>query len=249
MSISFKELEQFNQDGYVIKKNLFSGQEVDKLVHAVEAGGRVSESVNTKLDQSGKKAKLAIWHELGHDIWSAASICPRIVNSVRILLGEEISFFHGKVMFKEAHSGGAWEWHQDYGYWYKEGFVFPHMLSAFVALDPATRENGCLKVLKGSHKLERMEHGTVGSQVGADGERIDQIDQYFETVECEMTPGSVLFFDSNLLHSSSANDSDHHRRAFIMCYNALSNPQLKDGHMTYREICPTGNDEGIIQHL
>ena len=98
------------------------------------------------------KARLAIWHELGDDIWAAASTNPRIVNNLRILLGEEIAFFHGKVMLKEAKQGGAWEWHQDYGYWYNQGFAFPRLISAFVALDAATKENGCLQVLRGSHR-------------------------------------------------------------------------------------------------
>ena len=42
---------------------------------------------------------------------------PRIVNSMRALLREEIYHWHSKVMLKYPEGGGAWEWHQDYGYW------------------------------------------------------------------------------------------------------------------------------------
>ena len=66
-------------------------------------------------------------------------------------MGEEITFFHGKVIFKEAKKGGAWEWPQDYGYCYDEGFAFPRMISASIAIDRATKKNGCLEVLRGSH--------------------------------------------------------------------------------------------------
>src|SRR5688572_5928381 len=45
--------------------------------------------------------------------------------------------------------GGAWEWHQDYGYWYGNGCLWPNMLSVIIAIDPNTRENGCFQLLKG----------------------------------------------------------------------------------------------------
>jgi ectoine hydroxylase-related dioxygenase (phytanoyl-CoA dioxygenase family) len=217
------------------------------MLNDVEAGGRVASYTRGNEDASGKKAKLAIWHELGDDIWAAASTNPRIVNNVRILLGEEIAFFHGKVMLKEARQGGAWEWHQDYGYWYNQGFAFPRMLSAFVALDGATKENGCLQVLRGSHKLGRLEHGKVGAQTGADPARIGAIEALFERVYVEMSPGSTLFFHSNLLHSSGPNDSDKHRRSFIMCYNALANPQFTETKTFEQRPCPVSADDAILQ--
>ena len=63
---------------------------------------------------------------------------------------------------KEAKQGGAWEWHQDHGYWYDQGFVFPRMISALIAIDPATGKNGCLGMLRGSQQLGRVTHGSFG---------------------------------------------------------------------------------------
>ena len=107
----------FDRDGYVLVENVFSEAEVAAMLRDVESGERVARTRSGREDSSGKKAGIAIWTELGDDIWAAASSHPHIVNAVRILLREEIAFFHGKVMLKEARSGGAWEWHQDYGYW------------------------------------------------------------------------------------------------------------------------------------
>lgn len=217
----------YDRDGYVLLPAVFNSREVAAMLSDVEGGGgRVAANTRGNEDTSGKKAKLAIWHELGDDIWASTSTHPGVVNTVRALMGEEVAFFHGKVMLKEAGTGGAWEWHQDYGYWYNQGFAFPRMLSAFAALDQATVENGCLQVLKGSHRLGRLDHGKVGAQTGADPARIAQIETLFERVYVEMEPGSVLFFHSNLLHMSGPNLSAHHRRSFIICYNALANPQF-----------------------
>lgn len=242
--------EAYDRDGYVLLPDLFTREEIAALLGEI-GGERIVSNTRGNEDTSGKKAKLAIWHELGQDIWAAVSTNPRLVNAVRVALGEEIAFFHGKVMLKEAGTGGAWEWHQDYGYWYNQGFVYPRMLSAFVALDAANRENGCLQVLKGSHKLGRLEHGKVGAQTGADPDRIAEIETLFERVHVEMTPGSCLIFHSNLLHMSGPNESTHHRRSFIICYNALGNPQLGafrvSGKTAEDRPCPVGSDDNILQ--
>jgi ectoine hydroxylase len=250
MFLSEQDVFNYAQNGYVLVPDLFSRQEVEILLYAVESGPRISSNTHARRDSSGKIAKLAIWHELGDDIWAAVSTNPRIVNSIRILLNEEISFFHGKVMLKEARSGGAWEWHQDYGYWYDQGFAFPRMMSAFIGLDPATRENGCLQVLKGSHKLGRLSHNAVSDQTGAEPARLPVIETLFERVVVEMTPGSVLFFHCNLLHTSAPNDSNSHRRSFIICYNALANPQFVNNDLLQRvdrPVCPVSSDDAILK--
>jgi len=246
MILSHNEVQQYERDGFVLVPEVFTDVEVQAMMHAI-GGDRVASSSIGIADTTGKKARLAIWFELGNDIWAAASTCPRIVNNVRILMHEEVAFFHGKVMLKEAKSGGAWEWHQDYGYWYDQGFVFPHMISAFVALDPATIENGCLNVLRGSHQLGRLSHTQVGTQTGADPTRMPSIEKMFERVQVQMTPGSVLFFHCNLLHTSAPNLSEQHRRSFIMCYNALANPQLAEKKTSGQVPCPVGADDAILR--
>ena len=245
--LTAEQTANYHRDGYVLVPDLFRKDEIGALLRDVEGGERVAAATRGNEDASGKKAKLAIWHELGNDVWAAASTNPRVVNNVRILLAEEIAFFHGKVMLKEAGQGGAWEWHQDYGYWYNQGFVYPTMISVFVALDAATKENGCLQVLKGSHLLGRLEHGKVGSQTGADPSKIDQLEPLFEKVYVEMEPGTALFFHSNLLHSSGPNTSERHRRSFIMCYNALGNPQLGEVKTSEQRPCPVSADDAILQ--
>ncbi len=247
MYIDQAKVTDFQEDGFLMLSQVFRDREIAAMLAAVEQGQRVATTTVGRTDTTGKQARLAIWHELGDDIWAAASTCPRIVNSIRILLGEEVAFFHGKVMLKEAGTGGSWEWHQDYGYWYDQGFAFPRMLSAFVALDPATRENGCLQVLRGSHLLGRLDHGNVGDQTGTDVQRIRLVEKHFEHVYCEMKPGDVLFFHCNLLHASGPNDSSQHRRAFIMCYNALANPQLTEYKTAEQRPCPVSTDDAIEQ--
>lgn len=247
--ITEDQVNNYQRDGYIIVPELFRSEEVFAMIHEVEGGDRVAKHTRGNEDTSGRTARLAIWGDIGEDIWGAVSTCPRVVNNVRILLGEETAFFHGKVMLKEAKSGGAWEWHQDYGYWYDQGFVFPRMMSVFVALDRATIQNGCLQVLKGSHRMGRLEHGRVGMQTGANRERFAQIEPFFERVQVELEPGSALFFHCNLLHTSGPNDSDFHRRSFIICYNALGNPVINGKNGAEDRPCPVSSEEAILKFV
>lgn len=245
--LSQEDVFNYQRDGYIFVKNLFTPEEVKVMLDEIESSSTINQYLGIRQDASGRQTKLSIWHSLNNDVWAAASTNPRMVNNARILLGEDVAFFHGKVMLKEARSGGAWEWHQDYGYWYDQGFVFPRMMSAFVALDPATSENGCLRILKGSHKMGRLTHGVVGDQTGADMTRLNQLSKYFEEVKCEMEPGTVLFFDCNLLHTSAPNDSEYHRRSFIIAYNALSNPQFRKKQLCSTDPCPLSADDAILK--
>ena len=72
------------------------------------------------------------------------------------LLGDEVYHFHHKMMLKEPRVGGAWEWHQDYGYWYKNGCLLPDMVSCLVALDPARSAPPAYETLRGLIHREEM---------------------------------------------------------------------------------------------
>ncbi len=91
------------------------------------------------------------------------------------------------------------------------------MASVAIAVDPATRENGCMQVLAGSHELGRVDHVQIGEQQGADPERAEVARNGLELVHCTLDPGDSLFFHSNLLHRSDQNRSDHPRWSMVCC--------------------------------
>ena len=120
---------------------------------------------------------------------------------------------------KDPLVGGVWTWHQDYGYWYRNGVLWPLPVSVSVAIDPATRENGCLQVIPRSHELGRIDHLQSGDQAGADMERVNAVLERLPLVHCEMEPGDAVFFHPNMLHRSDMNRSQHPRWSMICCYN------------------------------
>jgi ectoine hydroxylase-related dioxygenase (phytanoyl-CoA dioxygenase family) len=150
-------------------------------------------------------------------------------------------------MQKEPQVGGAWEWHQDYGYWYKNGFLYPEaLISAMLALTEATKQNGCLQVLKGSHKMGRFEHNFVGEQQGADMPFVEEAMKVCERVYVELNPGDILFFHSNILHMSEANLSDKPRWSFISAYNLSYNVPFREKSTSCITPIKTVDDEAIL---
>jgi hypothetical protein len=232
---SAEQIGRFQADGFFIAESLLDAEEVDLLRTIARADHQLVQEAASRGDGEGGAIRLAVDNELRDDLYGAIVRSRRIVDTMEALLAGEVYHYHHKMILKEPFVGGAWAWHQDYGYWYHNGCLAPLLASCMIAVDRATKANGCLQVVRGSHRLGRIEHGKVGEQTGvADRERLEAILQRFELVHCELEPGSAIFFDSNLLHRSDQNKSPDPRWAFIACYNARRNdPYLESRHPRY----------------
>ncbi|MES2652499.1 MAG: phytanoyl-CoA dioxygenase family protein [Bacteroidota bacterium] len=237
----------FDRDGYVLIKGMLKPEEVKKLYSIAIEDEVISKKSFDRGDSNGLRTKLALWYSLGDDAYSLLARSKRIVEGANLLLAGESVHFHSKLMQKEPKVGGAWEWHQDYGYWYRDGFLYPQMLSVLTALSPATKENGCLQVLKGSHLVGRIEHGFSGEQVGANQERVDELMKKLELVFVEMEAGDTLFFHSNTLHRSDANLSDAPRWSLISAYNLITNKPYKGNYPSASEVINIVNDQTLLE--
>lgn len=223
------EIAEFHRDGFLLLPNLLDEEETNLLREIAKADQTLERDAGSRADGEGGAVKLVVRNDLPEDtIYGAIVRSARIVHTCEQVLGDEVYHYHHKMILKEAKVGGAWAWHQDYGYWYNNGCLWPDMASCMIAVDRATEENGCLQVVRGSHRLGRIEHGKVGDQTGADPERVAEIVKRLETVYVEMEPGSAVLFHGNTLHRSDQNKSDHPRWAFICCYNTRHNDPYKD---------------------
>jgi hypothetical protein len=220
----------FERDGYVLKQGFFDAEEVRLLQAAIAGDPAIARNVTKLNDSKGASTELALWNHPGDDVFGMVARSARVVDGMERLLGGAVYHYHSKLTMKRPRVGGAWDWHQDYGYWYNNGCLFPDMASVFIAIDPSRRANGCLEVLRGSHRMGRIDHGRVGGQTGADMERVEHAMKILDRVYCEMDPGDALFFHSNTLHSSSQNVSDRSRNVLLCCYNRVDNDPYKEHH-------------------
>jgi ectoine hydroxylase-related dioxygenase (phytanoyl-CoA dioxygenase family) len=232
-----QQIDLFHKDGYVIVKNFLTPAAVEKLYSTAIGDNTMENNAINVTDQTGKNSKLSLWFTPGNDVFGYLTRSESIVNGVAALLDSDapVCHFHSKLMQKEPKVGGAWEWHQDYGYWYKNQFMFPdQLISVMVALTPANKQNGCLQVIKGSHKLGRINHGFAGEQVGADMVMVNNALKTMDLVYVEIAPGDALFFHSNILHRSEANLSDHPRWSIISCYASQSNLAYNENSTSWK---------------
>jgi ectoine hydroxylase len=228
----------FERDGYVFVRGFYSAAETDLLRKAMEQDPAISAHMYNRGDAEGAVTRMVTWNEPGDSVYGLASRAEKMVDTMEHLLGGEVYHYHSKLTAKEPFEGGAWEWHQDYGYWYNNGCLFPYMASAMIALDPCTQDNGCLQVLRASHLMGRIDHGLLdGDQVGADLVRVNKALEQLELVYCIMAPGDALFFHCNTLHRSDQNRSPNRRWTILNCYNAArNNPYKTHHHASYKKI-------------
>lgn len=228
----------FQRDGFLLVPDLLDAEETELLGRIARLDHALAQARTSRADGEGGAVELVVENELPAEaIYSAIVQSEPLVSAMETLLGDEVYHYHHKMILKEPRTGGAWTWHQDYGYWYNNGCLFPDMASCMFAVDRATRENGCLQVIRGSHRMGRIDHVRRGDQTGADLERVEAALQRLELVYVEMSPGSAVIFHGNTLHRSNQNRSELPRWAFICCYNTRSNDPCRPGrHPRYSPL-------------
>jgi ectoine hydroxylase-related dioxygenase (phytanoyl-CoA dioxygenase family) len=248
--LSAEAIDAYHRDGYLVIPGFCSKTETDRLYNTALQDQAMSKHALDLNDSSGKKTRLSLWFTPGNDVFGYLTRSEKVVNTVAALLDSDspVCHFHSKLMQKEPRVGGAWEWHQDYGYWYKNQFMFPdQLISIMVALTPANRQNGCLQVIRGSHKMGRVNHGFSGEQVGADMEMVENALKTMDIIYSKLEPGDALVFHSNILHRSEANLSDHPRWSIISCYCSQSNLAYNETSVSWKTPVDIVPDNAILE--
>lgn len=241
LAMSSKEISAYAVDGYIVRKNLLSSREIalyrDRARAPIEAEIKAG-SVLAKKDEEGRTGLVKPLAKADENQYGFLGRDERLVDLAQVAIGKPVYRYAHEISLKQPIVGGAWDWHQDFGFFHADGLLAPQMATIFVPLETATRENGCLRVLKGSHKLGRLNHNTDlindranvirVKQTHVEREQLAAAINLFETVYVEMDPGDVMIFDCNLVHGSGANRSNTHLWAYICYYNAVENGHYKE---------------------
>ncbi|MDB9317674.1 phytanoyl-CoA dioxygenase family protein [Nodularia spumigena] len=236
-----EQIAQYHRDGYVIIPNFFDIEEIEPIRKACEADPDMQGVQATVNDRAGGYFKVALWSELGNTLLGVMPRMARMVDTVETLLGRECYHWHSKIVRKLTNDGQL-HFHQDYATWYEDGCLFPHHVTCTIAIDKSDKENGCVKMVPGSHELGRIHRVRIGKTKDThcpDPFRIGKVLEKLGIVYCEMEPGDAMFFHSNTLHGSDPNKSDRPRTLMHCSYNAVSNePIIHEGqeHHLYRPL-------------
>ncbi len=244
--LSRDQIEQFTKNGYVVARGVVDAARLSALTGELDAWTAESRRHKTNYGETmDGKARFDL--EAGHSVETPK--LRRVANPADIseayqrvlwdgpvadlaseLLGPDVKFHHCKINIKAPGMETRVDYHQDHPY-------DPHTNSSMVAmllmLDDMNEENGCLRVVPGSHRT-RYSHYKDGKFTGATAE---ELFEEFERTSVPITgkAGDVCVISTWTVHGGGANRSDRPRRVLICDYTAadafpLSAPAVPSPH-------------------
>ncbi len=235
-ALDSRQLDSYWRHGYVVVPGLVPNSDLDRwlarlddIVHArvpkaegmlvmrdvMVAKGKVAPS-------DGLEAVAKIQDYENDPVLDTYTTHPGILACIECIIGHEVQSIHTMLINKPPNVDGRHPIHQDLLY-----FPFrpaDRIVASWTALEPVTKENGCLVAVPGSHRGELLEHENPPDiedlNMGYFG-AADIDDQLERRIHLEMAPGDTVFFHPVLLHGSGRNRTQGFRRAISAHYTAL----------------------------
>ena len=210
-TLSPEQIQAYNRDGFIRPVRIFSEDEIadirayfDELLAQEIAAGGDSYSISTAHLKYGRV------HDLLTD--------PRIVGSVKDLLGERVVGWGSHFFCKMPRDGQSVAWHQDASYW---PLTPTKAVTVWLAIDDADTENACMRFIRGSHHSGHLTYRPSSSEEhNVLNQTIDNVEQYGDPVDDILRAGEISLHSDLLLHGSDANESDRRRCGLTLRYCA-----------------------------
>src|SRR2546421_1737788 len=221
--LSDEQVEFYSEHGYVAGVRILDDAQVDALREELRALADSSHPAHELFYEYHSNESLdpskILFHALGawriasgfHDVlWNPAFTVP-----ASQLLGGAVRFWHDQLFCKPAHHGGVVAWHQDYSYWTRTR-PMAH-LSCWIGLDDATRDNGCVHYVPGSHRWNLLPVTGLADDMDAIQTVLTAKQRReFKPVAIELKKGEASFHHPLMVHGSYENRSDHPRRGAVI---------------------------------
>jgi ectoine hydroxylase-related dioxygenase (phytanoyl-CoA dioxygenase family) len=222
--LSDEQVEFFRQNGYVSGIKMLEDSQIqilrEELAEFFDSGHPGNELWHEYHSNESADPSRVLFHALGawrirpgfHDLlWNPAFLLP-----ASQLLGGSVRFWHDQLFCKPASRGGNVAWHQDFSYWTRTR-PMAH-LTCWIGLDPATRANGCLQYIPGSHRWDLLPITGLAGDMDAIKEVLtdEQWETFQNPVAIEMEAGYGSFHHPLLVHGSYDNRTDIPRRAAVL---------------------------------
>ena len=243
--LSDEQIDFFNKNGFLSGVKLLDERQVEiirnELAEIADPKHKGHELFYEFHSNESTDPSTILFHALGewriteglHDVlWN-----PRFLVAASQLLGNvPVRFWHDQLFWKPAKKGGVVAWHQDYSYWTRTKPV-AH-LTCWCGLDDATKENGCLQYIAGSHRWGLLPKPVLAGEIQGirDFLNDEQKEQFDHPQYAEVKAGEAIFHHSLTLHGSGENKSDKPRRAFVI--NAFADGVTSDSNEPLLEGVP-----------
>lgn len=242
-ALTSQQVQSYHDDGFIVINDFLAPAEIEDLREA-----EASPAIQSALEEQGIRQRTVHLLELTvrHPAFLELARDPRIVASIRPLLGENIQLQHSKLATKSPTKGmGAFGWHQDIMY-------YPHtntsLLSVFVYLDDTTPENGCMSMVRGSHRLGPLRHHDDNHVfVGVCAETHLWENNPGKVVPISVRAGAISIHHCLALHGSPPNHSGRPRRGVVFSYRAADAYQLGDHVFRDTGLVVSGRRNDVVR--
>lgn len=215
MALTAEEIQHFRERGYVIPRFRLPQALLGELRTGLD--GLLASYRDVKQEDLANPHMLPPTEGPEINPFMRAARQPEVLDMLEPLLGPDLVLWITRVLCKPAAKGREVPWHQDGEYWPMRPLA---TCSVWIALDPVSTANGCMRFIPGSHQRKEpyRHHVTKRDNLVLNLE-LDQ-DQFDESqaVNVELEPGQMSLHDVRLIHGSLANTSGQRRAALIMRY-------------------------------
>lgn len=222
VTLTGEEVAQFQKEGFLVFDDIFPPKDVDLLRELCES----SEIVDLLQGRDHKNKTVHLLELTAkHPAFMEVARNPQIIERIKPLIGPDIQLQHSKLATKPpAKNKGPFAWHQDFAF-------FPHtnsdLVAVMVMLDDATPENGCMQMVRGSHKLGLLDHAIDGIfQGGCQESHLWENNDDLALITPKI--GGISIHHCLMLHGSEVNLSGKPRRGLVFQYRADDAYQLAD---------------------
>ncbi len=225
MILTQEQIDSFHAQGYLSYGRVLDDKELellrreyDRAFEEASQSGEyrnlaVSDSVDEQMKSSASKKMLQIM-QLGERNMHFCRLWyhKTILDIVQDLIGPNIQLLHDQALSKPARTGGAVFWHQDNAYWKCQP---ANLVSCWLALDDAVKENGAMQVIPGSHLKPIWHTKSESTNALFDLEKTGQVDPK-QAVVVSVPAGGCMFHHCQTLHYTQPNETPRQRRAFAI---------------------------------
>jgi chlorinating enzyme len=223
------DVAKFERDGYwICHRPLFPEEKFRRLAATFER-------ILANRPEGKKPEDLDVPHYAYPELFEWL-FADEVLGMIEPFLGPDIALWSSHFICKPPEKGRAVPWHEDSAYW--KGMLEPQeVITVWLAIDPSTRENGCMRVIPGTHVNGFSEYEPVDRETHVFGSRV-RADQFDEStaVDLEVQPGEFHLHHARIIHGSNANTSGMRRCGYTMRYMSTRVKFFEDARRMKHQI-------------
>jgi hypothetical protein len=230
--LSTEEVASFRKEGYLLPhRQVFGPARFAELQaifeeHLADKGDKLSDELDTPHFRDPRLLPFLLADE--------------VLDLVEPIIGPDIALWSSHFISKDPFTGKPTPWHEDSAYWKGRLSGYDGIVTVWLALDRTSRENGCMRVIPGTHNNGFSEYEATAEQF-FDREIKRDVDEA-RAVYFELEPGECSLHDGRIIHGAAANTSPRRRAGYTMRYFPTAIRMIPEANLGHRIWLARGRD-------